>query len=47
MNLCNCAWNRTGKASAMIFSASARREIGVCPAGTFFSAGFCCPGASG
>ena len=31
----------------MIFSASSCREIGVCPAGTFFSDLCCCSGASG
>ena len=47
MILCCWIWKRTGSASAMIFSASSRREIGVCPAGTFFSDLFCCSGASG
>ena len=35
--MCNWTWNRTGNASAIIFSANSLREISVCPCGSFFS----------
>jgi hypothetical protein len=33
MNLCSCSWKRTGSASAMIASTSARRDMGAWAAG--------------
>src|SRR5437660_12669911 len=47
MTLCICTWKRTGRASAMIRSASSRLVSGVWPSGTFLSDLSCCSAVNG